>query len=66
MTGPTPRWLRVRRDYPRATTHDSTWCRADGEGSPGLVWPTRTGAHRGRHQSLRRRGVHDTRWMVLR
>ena len=66
MTAPVPRWLRVRSDYPRATSHTGAWCRSDGEGAPDRRWVVRSAAHRDYLWSLNRRGVYDTRWTVLR
>lgn len=66
MTRPVPRWLRVVRDYPRACSIDGAWCRTDGEAHPDWRWLSRSRAHLERHWSLRRRGVHDTRWTVTR
>lgn len=66
MTRPAPRWLRVVRDFPRATSTGRFWCRADGESSANWRWLGRSAAHVAHWRSLKRRGVYDTRWTVLR
>lgn len=62
--GPMPRWVRVRSDYPRATSTGPVWVRARGEAYSDPRWVVRTAAHRAYAASLRRRGVFDTRWQT--
>ena len=65
MTRPVPRWVRVRRDFPRATSTGRFWCRADGESHPWPSWVARTAAHRAYAAHLTRVGSYDTRWRWL-